>query len=167
MSEEIEVRDEVVVSMTYGLTVDGELIDSSENIEGDVIDFIQGLGQIIPGLEAAMYGMKVGQAKQVKVEPAQAYGEVDNDAFVWVPSEDFPDTIPVELGTVFEMREEDGETLLAKIIEIKDEQVHVDLNHPLAGKMLEFDVKVVGLRVATSEELEHGHVHDPEGHEHS
>lgn len=160
------VKDEIVVSMTYALTVDGELIDSTEKIEGESISFIQGLGQIIPGLEKALYGMKIGETKQVKIEPAEAYGAVDQEAFIWVPREDFPDSIPLELGTVFEMREEDGETLLARINELQTEQVHVDLNHPLAGKELGFDVEIIGLRAATSEELEHGHVHDAEGHAH-
>jgi FKBP-type peptidyl-prolyl cis-trans isomerase SlyD len=166
MSEEIKVRDEVVVSMAYQLVVDGQLIDSSDEIEGEAIAFIQGLGQIIPGLEEAIYGMEVGDAKQVKVEAAQAYGEVDQEAFIWVPREDFPDSIPLEVGTVFEMREETGDTHLARITEMQEEQVYVDLNHPLAGKELVFDVEIIGLRSATSEELAHGHVHDHGGHDH-
>jgi FKBP-type peptidyl-prolyl cis-trans isomerase SlyD len=160
MSEESKVRDEVVVSMAYQLKVDGQLIDSSDDIEGEAIAFIQGLGQIIPGLEKAIYGMEVGDTKNVKVEAVQAYGEVDQEAFLWVPREDFPDSIPLEVGTVFEMREENGDTHLARISDLKEDQVHVDLNHPLAGKELEFDVEIVGLREATSGELEHGHVHD-------
>lgn len=160
------IEDNAVVSMSYVLTVDGEVIDSSENIEGEVIAFIQGLGQIIPGLEKALYGMKIGDSKKVKVEAVDAYGEIDQEAFVWVPREDFPETIPLELGTVFEMREENGDTLLARITELGEEQVHVDLNHPLAGKELSFDVKVVEIRDATSEELEHGHVHDHGAHGH-
>jgi FKBP-type peptidyl-prolyl cis-trans isomerase SlyD len=167
MSEENKVRDEVVVRMAYQLMVNGKLIDSSDEIEGEAIAFIQGLGQIIPGLEEAIYGMEVGDTKQVKVDAAQAYGEVDQEAFIWVPREDFPDSIPLELGTVFEMREENGDTHLARITELQEEQVYVDLNHPLAGKDLVFDVEITGLRAATSEELEHGHVHDHGGHSHS
>lgn len=163
MSEKL-VIDNVVVSMSYELTVDGEVIDSSEDIKGEVIAFIQGLGQIIPGLEKALYKMKVGDSKQVKVKAAEGYGEIDQEAFVWVPREDFPETIPLEVGTVFEMREENGDTLLARITELAEEQVHVDLNHPLAGKELQFDVKIVEIRDATSEELEHGHVHGAHGH---
>lgn len=166
MSEIAEVKDEVVVSMAYELTVDGEMIDSSSDIEGEAIAFIQGLGQIIPGLEKALYGMKVGESKQVKVAAGEAYGEVDEDAFIWVPRDDFPDSIPLDVGTVFEMREENGETLLARINEVGDEQVRVDLNHPLAGKTLEFAVEIMELRAATTEELEHGHVHQHGGHDH-
>jgi FKBP-type peptidyl-prolyl cis-trans isomerase SlyD len=166
MSEIAEVKDEVVVSMAYELTVDGELIDSSTDIEGEAIAFIQGLGQIIPGLEKALYGMKVGESKQVKVPAKEAYGEVDGEAFIWVPRDDFPDSIPLEVGTVFEMREQEGETLLARISELGEEQVRVDLNHPLAGKTLEFDIQIMELRPATTEELEHGHVHQHGGHEH-
>ena len=166
MSEDVSVQDEIVVSMSYELMVDDEVIDSTDKIEGESIAFIQGLGQIIPGLEAALYEMKVGDKKQVKVEPAQAYGDVDPEAFIWVPREDFPDSIPLEVGTVFEMSEENGDTHLARITELEPEQAHVDLNHPLAGKELEFKVEIVGLRAATSEELEHGHVHDHGAHGH-
>ena len=166
MNDEMVVKENAVVSMAYELNVDGEIIDSSENIEGDVIAFIQGQGQIIPGLEKALYGLKAGDTKQVKVSPGEAYGEVDPEAFVWVPREDFPETIPLEVGTVFEMREENGDTHLARITELGEEQVHVDLNHPLAGKELAFDIKIVELREATPEELDHGHVHDHGGHDH-
>lgn len=166
MSDEVLVQDEIVVSMSYELKVDGEVIDSTDKIEGESIAFIQGLGQIIPGLEVALYEMKVGESKQVKVEPAEAYGDVDPEAFIWVPREDFPDSIPLEVSTVFEMREENGDTHLAHITEIQPDQVHVDLNHPLAGKGLEFKVEILSLRAATSEELEHGHVHDDGDHGH-
>ena len=166
MSGEGLIKDNVVVGMSYELTVDGEIIDSSENIEGDVIAFIQGHGQIIPGLEQALYGMKVGDSKKVKVAPAEGYGEVDREAFVWVPSEDFPDSIPLEEGTVFEMREENGESHLARISELAEERVRVDLNHPLAGKELAFNITIKEVRDATGEELDHGHVHDPGAHSH-
>ena len=105
--------------------------------------------------EDSTYGRKV------KVKAGEAYGEIDREAFVWVPREDFPETIPLEVGTVFEMREENGNTHLARITEVGEEQVHVDLNHPLAGKELSFDVKIVEIREATSEELEHGHFEQP------
>lgn len=166
MSGEGLIEDNVVVGMSYELTVDGEIIDSSENIEGDVIAFIQGHGQIIPGLEKALYGMKVGDSKKVKVAPAEGYGEVDREAFVWVPSEDFPDSIPLEEGTVFEMREENGESHLARITELAEERVRVDLNHPLAGKELAFNITIKEVREATGEELDHGHVHEPGAHSH-
>jgi FKBP-type peptidyl-prolyl cis-trans isomerase SlyD len=160
------VQDEAVVTMAYELTVDGEVIDSSDEIQEESISFIQGLGQIIPGLEEVLYGMKVGETKQVKIEPAKAYGEVDQQAFIWVPREDFPDSISLEVGTVFEMREDNDDTHLARIVELQPDQVQVDINHPLAGKELEFKVEIVALRAATSEELEHGHVHEVEGHGH-
>jgi len=166
MSEELLVRDELIVSMAYELTVDDEVIDSTDKIQGESLAFIQGLGQIISGLEEALYGMKVGETKQVTIGPEQAYGEVDQEAFIWVPREDFPDSISLEVGTVFEMREENDDTHIARITELQPEQVQVDLNHPLAGKELAFSVEIVALREATTEELEHGHVHDHGGHGH-
>jgi FKBP-type peptidyl-prolyl cis-trans isomerase SlyD len=159
VSEDAVVKDAMVVQLEYQLTVEGEMIDSTDPDKGEPIEFIQGQGHIIPGLENELYGMRVGETRQVSVEAAHAYGDVDPEAFITLKREDFPDTMSPEMGMVFEMHEPDGDTLLARVIGMEGEEVEVDLNHPLAGKDLLFDVKVVGLRPATSEELDHGHVH--------
>ena len=164
MSEDAVIKDEMVVQIEYQLTVEGEVIDSTDPEDREPIEFIQGQGHIIPGLETELYGMRIGESRQVAVEAAQAYGGVDPDAYITLQRDDFPESMNPELGMVFEMNEPDGDTLLARVIGIEGDEVEVDLNHPLAGKDLLFDVKVVGLRPATEEELDHGHVHSHGGH---
>ncbi len=157
------VKDDVVVSMDYSLHVDGELIDSSQGQEP--LDFIQGSGSIIPGLENELYGMKIGESKKVVVSALDGYGELHEEAFTEVPRDQFPSDIPMEVGTEIQVRDEEGHPMHSRIVEVNDDSVKLDFNHPLAGKELHFDIKIVGLRDATEEELAHGHVHH-EGHDH-
>jgi FKBP-type peptidyl-prolyl cis-trans isomerase SlyD len=163
MSEETKVVDGLVVKMDYSLTVDGELIDTSDGSEP--IEFIQGTGGIIPGLERELYGMKIGDGKDVVVSAEEGYGEVDEEAYMDVPRAEFPNDIPLEIGTMLELQDEDGNPMHATISKVTEDIVHLDFNHPLAGKELHFSVKIAGLRPATPEELDHGHVHE-EGHHH-
>ena len=161
--EPILVVDDLVVSLDYTLTIDGEVFDTSEGNEP--IHFIQGTGQIVPGLENAIYGMSVGEHKKVTVAPSEGYGEEDPEAFADIPRKEFPEDIPLELGTELQLRNEDGDELEAYIDSVGEDIVRLNFNHPLAGKVLHFDVAVTALRQATPEELDHGHVHD-HGHAH-
>ena len=154
------VADDVVVSLDYTLTVDAEVVDSSEG--SDPIEFLQGHGQIITGLEQALYGMKIGDEKMVVVKPSEGYGEVDEDAFIDVPRSEFPSDIPAQVGVAIQMQDEHGDVLDARIFEVSKDVITLDFNHPLAGKELTFKVTVVELREATEEELAHGHVHSDE-----
>jgi len=164
------ISENIVVTLDYELTVDGEIVDSSE--EGEPIIFLQGAGQVIPGLEKALNGMKVGDTKKVVVPAVDAYGELDEDAIVEVPRDEFPADFPLEIGLEISVQmdeeedsdedfddEEDDDMMEAVIDAFNDETVTLNFNHPLAGKVLTFDVKVVELRFATEEEIEHGHVH--------
>lgn len=163
MSEAVKVADGLVVTMDYSLTVDGELIDTSEGSEP--IEFLQGTGGIIPGLERELYGMAIGDGKDVIVSAEEGYGEVDEEAHMDVPRQEFPAEIPLEIGTMLEMQDQDGNPMHARITEVGAETVCLDFNHPLAGKELHFSIKIAGLRPATPEELDHGHVHE-DGHTH-
>ncbi|RMF39373.1 MAG: peptidylprolyl isomerase [Anaerolineae bacterium] len=158
-----KVADDVVVSMDYTLRVDGEVLDTSDG--GDPIEFLQGRGNIIPGLESQLYDMAVDDTKDVIVSPKDGYGEVDPAAVIDVPREEFPPTITLEPGVTLQVQDNEGNVMLAQIKEVGPESVKLDFNHPLAGKELHFSVKIVGLREATSEELAHGHVHGA-GHHH-
>lgn len=160
-SEFAKVEKDLVVSLEYTLTVDGEVVDSSE--ENGPIDFIQGQGNIIPGLEKELTGMKLGEAKKVNVLAVDAYGEYDPDAVEEIPLSDFPNDIPLEVGVELAVEDEDGEAVSAVIEEVGKDTVSLNFNHPLAGKDLVFDVKIAALRAATVEELEHGHVHGDDG----
>ncbi len=153
-----EVKDGAVVSLDYKLTVDGEVVDSSEGTRP--IQFIQGQHQIIPGLETQLYGMTIGDQKNVVVPAENGYGPVDPESFEDVPRDMFPADIPLEPGVELELRDEGGQIMNARINEVKDDTITLDFNHPLAGKELHFDVTVAGLRPASQDELAHGHVHD-------
>ena len=163
MSEELKVRDGKVVSMEYTLKVDGNVADSSEGREP--LEFVHGAGNIIPGLEREMTGMAVGESKQVVVAAVDAYGEEDEKAFMDVPRDQFPKEIPMKVGTEIQVQNQAGQPMYARIDTVGDKSVRLDFNHPLAGKELHFAVTVVGVREATPEEKEHGHVHGP-GHQH-
>jgi FKBP-type peptidyl-prolyl cis-trans isomerase SlyD len=157
------VQDGLVVSMDYKLTVDGEVLDSSD--EAGPLQFLAGYGNIIPGLEREMTGMKIGDSKEVVVQPEDGYGEFDEEAFMDVPRTEFPADMELEAGMELHVSDEDGNHQAAFVSEFDNETVTLDFNHPLAGAELHFWVKVVALRDPTSEELDHGHVHEP-GHHH-
>ena len=158
------VADDLVVTMDYTLTVDGEIVDSSD--EDGPIEFLQGYGNIIPGLEAHLGGLAVGESLRVSVAAKDAYGEFDPEQIVDIPLDEFPEEICVEPGVELEMKDQDGDTLFARIVSVGKSRAKLDFNHPLAGKQLNFDVTIVALRAPTPEELEHGHVHGSEGHVH-
>ncbi len=163
MNQQQMVQDNLVVSMEYTLSVDGEIVASADS--NDPIQFIQGMGNIIPGLEREINGMTIGESKNITLTPEDGYGEYDDEAFAEVPRDEIPDNVPLEIGTAIEMEDEEGNYLEAVIDEIADDYVVLDFNHPLAGQELHFAIKVIALRDATEEELEHQHVHF-EGHEH-
>ena len=152
-----QVAKDVVVSIEYTLEVDGEVVDYSDKEEP--LEYIQGHDQIIPGLESALAGMVVGDSKNVSVAAPDAYGEVDAEAVIEVGRTDFPEEVPMEIGTQVQVRNTDGHVLDARIAKIEGDKVTLDFNHPLAGKDLLFKVTILALRNATEEELEHGHVH--------
>lgn len=163
--ENLVVADDLVVSLDYTLTLsDGEIYDSSS--ETGPLEFLQGQGQIIPGLEEALYGMAVGDEKDVVVTPDYAYGEYDPEAIQTLPREIFPPEMEIEPGMAIDLYDEDAdEEIEAYVAEVQRDAVVVDFNHPLAGETLSFHVKVVDLRPATPDELDHGHVHG-NGHVH-
>ena len=158
-TENLTVADDMVVSMDYTLTLDdGEVVDSSEGREP--LEFLHGRGQIIPGLEKELYGMTVGDAKKVAVAPTDGYGVPDDDAFQLYPREAFPDNMDLKEGMGLHMRDTESDQVIeAYVYEIRPDGVVLDFNHPLAGETLYFDVKIAGVRPATSEELAHDHVH--------
>ena len=157
-----QVADGLVVTLEYTLRVDGEILDTSQ--DNEPIQFIQGEEHIVSGLERELYGMIVGDEKEVLVSPGDGYGEIESDAWMDVPLDEFPPEIPMEIGTQLRLRGEEDETRHARIATIGKETVRLDFNHPLAGKDLHFSVKVVDLRSATEEEKAHGHVHGDGSH---
>lgn len=158
------VQNDMVVSMEYTLHVDGEKIDSSEG--QDPLQFLTGHANIISGLEREMMGMKVGESREVTIPPADAYGEFDENAFMEVPRAEFPTDMPLEEGLELTVRDDSGQSRYARVDAVEGDRVTLNFNHPLAGDELHFNVRVVGLREPTAEELDHGHVHEGGGHHH-
>ena len=159
MSETDPVGDDKVVSLDYTLRLDdGEVVDSSSGREP--LEFIQGQGQIIPGLEKELYGMEVGDEKAVTVKPEEGYGERMADRVQSVPHNAFPDDMDLEEGMQVRLQDSNsGQVFEAFVVEIQSESVILDFNHPLAGETLHFDVQIADVREATDDELSHGHAH--------
>jgi FKBP-type peptidyl-prolyl cis-trans isomerase SlyD len=158
-----KVAANMAVSMDYTLTVDGEVLDSSK--ENGPLEFLQGYGNIIPGLESALDGMAIGESKDLVVAAKDGYGESDPKEIKDVSRDEFPEEIPLKPGVNLEMKDEDDNVLHGTILEVGEENIKMDFNHSLAGKELHFSVKVVGLRAASEEEISHGHIHS-QGHSH-
>ena len=151
-----------VVTIEYTLTDEaGELIESSEGQEP--LTYVHGVGNIIPGLESSLEGKSPGESVKVSVPPEEAYGQWDEEKVLDVPKEQFSGIDNVKAGMQFSVHSSVGEQIVT-VTKVEGDTVTVDANHPLAGKTLTFDVKVVGIREATPEELDHGHVHGPGDH---
>ena len=152
-----KVQNGLVVTMEYALQVDGKVVDSSEGQEP--LEFLAGASNIITGLEREMIGMKIGESRDVVISPEDGYGEMDEEDYMDVPRSEFPEEMPIRPGVEMEMSDDDGNPMYVRIDSVDGDTVTLNFNHPLAGKELHFNMKVVGLRPATKEELEHGHAH--------
>lgn len=164
------VEQDSVVSVNYTGTYPqtGEVFDSSEG--RDPLTFLVGHKQMIIGFEQEMLGATVGETRKFTLTPDEAYGHRDEAATQDVQRSDFPDTVDVEQaleqGIPLGAYNEEGQPMQFRIVAIEGDIVKIDFNHPMAGETLNFSVDVVAIREATSEELEHGHVHGPGGHHH-
>lgn len=158
----MNITQDKVVELDYKLTVHGEVIDQSE--PGEPLVYLHGHSNIIPGLERALEGKSAGDSLQVTVNPEDGYGPRDPEAIEELSREDFDDDI--EVGSTYYAESEDGSIIPFTVIGLDGERVKVDFNPPLAGETLHFDVKVLNVREATDEEMEHGHAHAPGMHEH-
>jgi len=160
----MQIGDQKVVTLHYTLTDnDGKVIDKSED---GSFAYLHGASNIIPGLEDALTGKSAGEEMSVSVSPEQAYGVRDEAMLQQVPKNMFEDDSQIAVGTQFHAQGPNGEMLVVTVMEVEDEHVLVDGNHPLAGVELNFDVKIIDVRDASEEEVEHGHVHAPGGHHH-
>lgn len=154
-----------VVSIHYTLTDDeGAILDSSKGRAP--LDYLHGADNIVAGLEAGLAGHSTGDSFRVDVTPEKGYGPHDPRGVQRVPRESFPDDVDLEPGMQFSAEDERGGVSTIWIVRVESEQVVIDLNHPLAGKTLHFDVTVTGIRDPTREETEHGHPHGIGGHHH-
>lgn len=153
-----------VIGFHYTLTdKSGTVLDSSAGDEA--LFFLENSQQIIPGLEAVIALMNVGDKKKIEVKAQDAYGEVNADLVVKVKRTQFPPDANLQVGDQFQVNN-DPQSPVFTIISLDTEEVTVDGNHPMAGKDLFFDVEIVGIRNATEEEVAHGHAHGSQGHGH-
>jgi FKBP-type peptidyl-prolyl cis-trans isomerase SlyD len=150
-----------VISFHYTLTdPSGQTVDSS--VGRDPLTFMEGIGQIIPGLEAELGKLQAGDKRKIEVKADDAYGQPDPQAMIEVPREKLPSQT-VKVGDQFRSNQS---PLPLTVTKVTDTHVTLDSNHPLAGVDLTFDVQVTAIRDATEEELAHGHSHGPGGHTH-
>lgn len=160
----MQVANNTAVSFHYTLTNDaGEELDSTAGSEP--LAYLHGRGNIISGLEQALNEKQVGDAFNVRIEAADAYGEF-NENMIQVVSRDMFDGIDrVEVGMQFHAAVESGPGVIT-VIEVDGDDITIDGNHPLAGQALNFAIEVVEIREATPDEISHGHIHGAGCHHH-
>ena len=162
----MKIENNSVVSIHFGVAeVDGNPLDSTEN--GSPLEYIQGSKYLVPGLESELEGREVGYKFDVKLAAEDAYGPFQEELVQEVPRNLFEGVDEIEVGMSFRAETEQGPRTV-EVTAITDETVSIDANHPLAGMTLQFVGEVVGIRVATEEEIAHGHVHAASscGHSH-
>lgn len=160
----MKIAKDAVVAITYTLkNTEGEIIDQSA--DGEPLHYLQGAKNIIVGLEEALEGKAEGDELSVDIKSDLAYGPRVEALEQQVPASAFGDIKDIEMGMRFQAETEQGPVMVV-VTQIEGDTITVDGNHPLAGQDLHFDVKVESLREASAEELEHGHVHGPGGHQH-
>ena len=160
----MQINDNHVVTLHYTLKDnDDKILDKSE--DGSFC-YLHGASNIIPGLENALTGKSASDTFSVTIPPEEAYGVHDEAKSQDVSRDMFPPDADIEAGMQFNAEGPEGQTIVVTIKKVEGDTVTVDGNHPLAGVTLNFDVTVMDIRDATTEELEHGHVHGPHGHHH-
>jgi FKBP-type peptidyl-prolyl cis-trans isomerase SlyD len=153
----MKIARDTVVAIEYTLTnADGVVLDSSKG--QPPLEYIHGAGNIIPGLERELEDLEAGAEKQVKVAAKDGYGEHDPRLVVSVPLDRFPEEDAVQVGMKFHAQMSDGLRVM-RVAAIDNGVVSLDGNSELAGVELHFDVKVISVRAATAEEIQHGHLH--------
>jgi peptidylprolyl isomerase len=140
MPESVKKGDTVKIHYT-GRVIDGEVFDSSQGREP--LEFEIGSGNIIPGVEQAVIGMKPGEKKEVKVAPERAYGDYDENLLIDMPKEKVPADITPEVGMGLQLVNDHGKAVPVLITEVKDKSIKLDANHPLAGKNLSFAIELL------------------------
>lgn len=160
----MQVAAKKIVSIEYTLKDDdGNIVDSSKG--GDPLVYLHGANNLIPGLEKQLEGKSSGDELNVRIPPEEAYGSRDDAKVESVNKSMFGDE-NIKVGAQYHAAGPNNEHFVVTVVDVKDDMVTIDANHPLAGVHLNFEVKVVEVREATEEELSHGHAHGPGGHQH-
>ncbi|MDY0342467.1 MAG: peptidylprolyl isomerase [Lentimicrobium sp.] len=161
-----------VVSLTYELKLDdnkGQVVDKADKEQPLV--FLFGAGNLLPKFESNIESLNVNDTFEFTLDSEDAYGKANNEAVIDLPIDIFKvdgkiDEEMLQIGNVIPMQDNNGNPLEGLVVEVSDDEVKMDFNHPLAGKILHFTGKVVDVRDASEEEISHGHVHGAHGHQH-
>ncbi len=160
----MQIAQNKVVTLNYTLKdKDGTLIDESHD---NSFVYLHGANNIVTGLEDALTGKLSGDKMNVSIVPEEAYGIYDESRIESVPREMFPDGTEIEQGMQFHAEGPNEQPIVVTVVGVEKDKVTIDGNHPLAGVELNFNVEVMDVRDATTEEIEHGHVHGQHGHDH-
>ncbi|WP_158769354.1 peptidylprolyl isomerase [Paraglaciecola sp. L1A13] len=163
----MQIAKDTVVQFKYIITdLDG--VELENNRDDEAVAYLHGHSNMMPGVAAALEGKAVGDRFSVELEPAQTYGEIQPDAEQRIPMKHLQDaqgTKKWKAGMTAVVNTENGQREVT-VVKVGKFMVTVNLNHPMAGKTLNFDLEVVDVRQATSEEIEHGHAHGAGGHHH-
>jgi FKBP-type peptidyl-prolyl cis-trans isomerase SlyD len=170
--KELLISPNAHVTVDYELCdEDGDIVDASEGDGGEPIRYVHGYGMLVPGLESALAGLRAGDERDVIVPADAGYGEYDEDLVLSIDRRELPDPPRVRVGDEFTAESPDGDDVALTVLEVEDDTVVVDANHPLAGMTLRYHVKVREVRLATEEEIKHAaadldeayrHVHGPD-----
>ncbi|PCJ67262.1 MAG: peptidylprolyl isomerase [Bacteroidetes bacterium] len=163
----MKIVKNAVVGVNYALDVEGQQLDAS----GDTpLTYLHGHGMMIPGFERQLEGLSEGDSYDFKVSAAEGYGELNPEAISDLDKEIFmvDGSMSTEVfeGAQLQLTNQEGHPMVGVVQTITDDKVKIDFNHQLAGKELRFTGSIASLREATEEEIAHGHVHGPEGHQH-
>lgn len=156
----MKAAKDTVVTLHYDVSSDGGPTESSR--QSEPMHVLLGRGQLIEGIENAIHGHEAGDTFKVELAPEDAYGERQENAVQQVPRESFPDAEQLQPGMPIMLSLKDGGQRVATVHEVGTTTVDIDMNHPMAGKHLDFDVELLEVREAVPAELEHGHVHGPD-----
>lgn len=162
----MKITKNTVPSVTYQLTVNGEVVDQA-NAENPLF-FLYGVGQMLPDFEKNIDGLEVGAKFNFDVSAEDGYGQPDENQIFQLPVDNFAieGKVPhdhLTVGAILPMQDQDGNPFNGKVIDKDDEFVTMDFNHPLAGKDLHFEGEIIAVREANEDELSHGHAHGADG----
>ena len=158
----MNIAKDTVVTLRFKVAeADGRLIEESRE---PMVYLHGGYDNTLPKIEAALEGHEAGYETTLLLQPEDAFGQRDEALKRVIPKSEFPPGVKV--GGQLEGRTEDGQPHIFHVMKIKGQEVHLDGNHPLAGKTLRFTLKVLGVRAASAEEIAHRHVHGEHGHQH-
>jgi FKBP-type peptidyl-prolyl cis-trans isomerase SlyD len=163
----LTIQPNAHVTLDYELRdEEGDMLEASEGEGGEPIRYVHGYGMLVPGLEAALVGLHTGDERDVVVPAEAGYGEYDDDLLLELDRSELPDPKGVAVGDEFVAESPDGDEIAMSVVEVRDDLVLVDANHPLAGMTLKYHVTVRDIRPATDDEIQQAAAQLDEAHEH-